>query len=231
MESSSSTNDKVILLLVEEVILVFEVFQFLKLFIDNKRHVTITQHDWAMKKDPSVVLAVKYVTFVQIELLRCIWMPDLIVDCLNIKALKHCSLWSKIDSVLLCWVDISFATPEDPGLFSMVKRFNLNVFLNIPNRKKVWCFWLHHSNGYFVTMATRPHFPYLCQFIFRGNVEAKSLNLVLKQASVPDLTWVPEEDVMIVHRETIHTFAKLWVAAWHEDTNVCSFILSYLCLS
>jgi hypothetical protein len=93
VESCAFIYDIIKLLFVKKIVFVFKVFQLLKLVVDDESHVTVTQTYLACKEEPTVILAVESLPFVQVECSREFSLDlFLIVDGLNIKAFDDDSL-------------------------------------------------------------------------------------------------------------------------------------------
>jgi hypothetical protein len=112
--------------------------KLLEFFINNKRHVAIAETYLCCQKHPTVVLAIKSISFMQIEGLRQLgFYFFLLVDLGNVKAFHDDALRSYVGTVLFCHVAIAVEAPENIWFEPMVKRFDFAVIFYAPEHYEV----------------------------------------------------------------------------------------------
>ena len=146
----------------------------------------------------------------------------MLVDILDVVAVKSYTHAADEDCVILCDVSISVAVPEYLWLVLVIELIELCIFFDGPSDWGVLSLWLSHHNTHFIGAASSPHLLYPCLLLFWVDNEAKlhHLYLFLVKWGVPNAVMVPEEDAIGVHGESIETLTKLRVVLRQETNGV-----------
>jgi hypothetical protein len=124
MKERAFANDKVILLWIKLIVVVFISVEFLHFIVDYESHVTETKRHVFSKEHPAVALVVKLVTSMEA---KCITFAHLIcfelfaVHLSDVIALKSNSLLTNENLIFFSHIGISKLIPENQRVEPMIK--------------------------------------------------------------------------------------------------------------
>ena len=128
--------------------------------------------------------------------------------------LKADTLLDYEDLVFLSHIHFTCFIPKGSGMSWVIERLNLFFVFHVPQEEKLWRGWLLHKDTDLIHIQTsRSHlFNFWLLIVFAyAKVEILYLQIFFIKLKVPDVTFVPEEYVFIVHGVAVETFDEVFV--------------------